>query len=155
MKDAHHSEEKSLQYKELKLNTKYKIGENEFIEAFKTDHTVPSCGYVYEKNSNSILITADTYSLDSMIEEVEKNKKINSIVVECSFPSRMENLAKESKHLTPKILFEELLNLKSGDVQLYINHIKPTFINEIMSEIEEYRGKWEPEILRDGEILKF
>jgi len=150
-----HSKQKSLQYTKLKLNTQYQIGDNEFIRAFKTDHTVPSCGYIYRKNSSAILITADTYSLDSMIEEIENDKTINSMVVECSFPSRMDNLAKESKHLTPKILFKELLNLRKRNIKLYINHIKPIFINEIMSEIEEYRGEWEPKILKDGEILKF
>jgi len=77
------------------------------------------------------------------------------MVIECSFPSEMESLAIVSKHLTPKILFEKLKKLKRDDIDLYINHIKPMFLFKIIAEIEEYKGKWEPIILKDGDFIKF
>ena len=145
----------SLTYQVLELGKDYSIGEHETLRAFQTDHTVDSCGYVYKKNEVSALITADTYSLDSMIHEVNNDNSIKSIVVECSFPSSMESLAKESKHLTPKLLFKMLENLKSNEIKLYINHIKPSFLVKIVSEIEEYRGEWKPIILKDGDFVNF
>jgi len=145
----------SLTYKTLELGKVYEIGNNEFLRAFETDHTVDSCGYIYKKNEVSALITADTYSLRTMIEEVDKDDSIKSIVVECSFPSDMEKLAQESKHLTAKLLFKMLNNLKRRDVKLYINHIKPAFLVKIVSEIDEYKGDWEPIILKDGDFVNF
>ena len=147
--------EMSLSYQILELGKNYSIGKDETLRAFQTDHTVDSCGYVYTKNEVSVLITADTYSLDTMIEEIDNDSSIKSIVVECSFPSSMEILAKESKHLTPKLLFSMLEDLKNDDVHLYINHIKPAFLVKMISEIEEYKGKWEPIILKDGDFVNF
>jgi len=149
------SGEMAVTYTELELEKEYKIGENEFIKAFETDHTVESCGYIYTKKGSAVLITADTYSLDSMIQEVEADPKIRSIVVECSFPSEFSKLALESKHLTPKLVFEQLQNLKRDDLALYINHIKPAYFKKISDEIAVYKGKWEPIILKDGFFVNF
>lgn len=145
----------AVEYIELELGKTYSLSKNEKIRAFQTDHTVASCGYIYTKDENSVLITADTYSLKTMLHEIETDLSIKSIVVECSFPSNLQNLAKESKHLTPKILFEMLKSLKRDDISLYINHIKPSYLKDIMSEIEQYRGKWMPKVLKDGDFVKF
>lgn len=145
----------SVVYQELECAKEYTIDATSSIEAFKTDHTVPSCGYIYKRGDRAILITADTYSLQSAIDLIDKREEIRSVVVECSFPSDLEELAKQSKHLTPKLLFEKLQKVKRDDFRLYINHIKPLFLEKITSEIEQYRGKWEPIILKDKEIVTF
>ena len=149
------SDEMAVTYTEIEIDKAYNIGNGETIKAFYTDHTVASCGYVYTKEDTSVLITADTYSLENAIQEIDQNKKISSIVVECSFPSELEELAISSKHLTPKILFEMLGELKREDVQLYINHIKPSYFKRITDEIEQYRGKWDAKILKDGNFIYF
>jgi len=149
------SKQMAVTYTEIEVGKEYQIGEKEYIKAFLTDHTVKSCGYVVTKKDSSVLITADTYSLDTVISEIESNKKIKSIVIECSFPSELKVLAKESKHLTPEILFKQLENLKRENLLLYINHIKPAYFKRISDEIEEYRGDWSVEILKDGFFINF
>lgn len=151
----YNSKKMVLKYTEIELGREYEIGSGESIKAFETDHNVASCGYIYKKDEKAVLITADTYSLDSMIYEIEKDESITTAVVECSFPSSMKKLAIESKHLTPELLFSKLEKLKRDDIKLYINHIKPTFLNKIIDEIEELRGKWEPIILKDGDFINF
>ena len=151
----HSSKEMAIKYVEIAIGVEYKIGDDEYIEAFQTDHAVPSCGYIYRNGKNAVLISADTYSLDNVIEIIQKRDNIKSMVLECSFPSSMVNLAKESKHLTPKILFGMLKKLKKDDITLYINHIKPFFLETITAEIEQYRGKWKANILKDGEFIHF
>lgn len=149
------SNEMSVIYTELELGIEYKIDDSSSIEAFETEHTVASCGYIYKKNNTSILITADTYSLDNAIALINARKDITSMVVECSFPSFLEELAFNSKHLTPKLLFEKLEALQRDDVAININHIKPLFLEIMVDEIFQYGVKWHPKILDDGEILKF
>jgi len=149
------AKEMALKYTEIELCKEYKIGQNESIRAFETDHTVASCGYIYKKDEQAILITADTYSLDSMIHEVQNDKSITTIVVECSFPSSMKELAIESKHLTPELLFSKLEKLKRDNVKLYINHIKPIFLKEIRKEVEDLSGKWKPIVLKDNDFINF
>ncbi|WP_373004477.1 HD domain-containing phosphohydrolase [Sulfurimonas sp.] len=145
----------ALSYTEIELDKEYKLNENESLEAFKTDHTVPSCGYIFKREGDSVLITADTYDLDNVIEIIDSRKDINSIVIECSFPSTMPILAKESKHLTPRLLFKSIENIKRDDLRLYINHIKPSFLDKIAKEIHEYKGKFKPIILKDEDFINF
>lgn len=90
-----------------------------------------------------------------MIDEVDQDQEIKSIVVECSFPNDMELLARDSKHLTPKLLFNKIEALKRDNLNLYINHMKPFYIAEIVEGIEEYKGKWEPILLKDGDLINF
>jgi HD-GYP domain-containing protein (c-di-GMP phosphodiesterase class II)/ribonuclease BN (tRNA processing enzyme) len=149
------SDTPALSYNEIELGREYILNENDFIEAFKTDHTVPSCGYIFKKEGDSVLITADTYSLKNVTEIINSRKDINAIVVECSFPSTMPVLAKESKHLTPDLLFKCIENIKKDNLRLYINHIKPSFLEKIAKEIYEYKGKFEPIILKDEDFINF
>ena len=149
------SSEMCIKYKEISLDTEYSISNTESIKAFKTDHTVPSCGYIYKKNETAVLITSDTYSTENIVEILNNDKSIKSAVIECSFPSSMDKLAKASKHLTPKLLEEMFKRLKRDDIELFINHIKPLYLEEMTKEIEEYCATWNPKIVKDGEIIKF
>jgi HD-GYP domain-containing protein (c-di-GMP phosphodiesterase class II)/phosphoribosyl 1,2-cyclic phosphodiesterase len=144
-----------IEYETLSINKKYNLSDYETIRAFKTDHTVPSCGYIYTKNSRAVLITSDTLSLEGMIVEIQKDKNIKTIIVECSFPNELEKLAIESKHLTPSLLFNQLKKINSEDLVLCLNHIKPAYKEKISQQIEEIRGDWKVKILKDGEILHF
>ncbi len=150
-----HGEGMCIEYEIIELGKRYSIGEDEFIEAFATDHTVPSCGYIYTQKERSILITADTLDIANVIDRLNGDKRIKAAAIECSFPSRLEELARQSKHLTPKLLFDALVSLKRKDLKLYINHIKPVYINEMIGEIEQMGEKFAPEIVTDRKILHF
>ncbi len=149
------SDDMVIAYQELQLGEEYTLGEKKSLQTIQTDHTVPSCGYIYKVDESAVLITADTYSLENIIQRVNHDKQIKSLVVECSFPSEMQELAKESKHLTAKLLFEDLKKLQREDITLYINHIKPQFLEKIIIEIEEFRGDFKPIILKDGDFVYF
>lgn len=144
-----------LVYEEISLGIPYSIADSCYIEAFATDHTVPSCGYIITQADKSVLISADTYSLETVIEAVKHKKDISSLVIECSFPSSLNALAKESKHLTPELLFSQLKQIKNEKLKLYINHMKPSYIKEISDEIEILKGEWDVTLLTDGALIYF
>lgn len=146
---------KCIEYEEIEFNKKYKLSDETYIETYKTDHTVPSCGYVITKKESSVIISSDTYSLDTTIGLIDSRDDIKTLVVECSFPSRMEKLAYDSKHLTPKLLFEKLNVMKRRDIRIYINHIKPLFLDEMTAEINLFKGNYSVQILDDGEKIIF
>jgi cAMP phosphodiesterase len=105
------------------------------ITAIENNHTPSSNGYIIEKNGSAILFTSDTYCCDDIWDHVNNNKKISSVIVDVSFPSRMAQLASDSKHLTPALLKDELSKLKRDDVTIHINHIKPSYKVELVKEI--------------------
>ncbi len=149
------SKEMTVIYEPIALGTSYKINDHTYIEAFKTDHTVPSCGYVFTQKDHSLLISADTHDLTSVIQAIREKEHIKSMVIECSFPSSMSELAVNSKHLTPTFLFEYLRPLENQDITLHINHMKPAYEVEIVEEIREKKGNWDVVILKDGDKIIF
>ncbi len=150
-----HSESMAVVYEPIVIGESYFLDEQSSIEAFPTDHTVESCGYKVKRGETSIVITADTYDLKAMTDLVLERGSVTALVVECSFPSSMHVLARESKHLTPERLFTELKPLQKRGIMLYINHIKPLYEEIISSEIELLKGDWKVQILKDGEKIQF
>jgi ribonuclease BN (tRNA processing enzyme) len=149
-----HSDDMAIEFIEIKEYQEFCIDGIQF-KTVPVNHIVPCIGYVIKKsNMHSLFFTADTYKCDTVWDEINSNQDIQTLVIDVAFPSRMEKLAHDSKHLTPKLLNEELKKLKRDDVAIYINHLKPNVVEEIKKEIMEYgilnRGG---KILHDGDIL--
>jgi ribonuclease BN (tRNA processing enzyme) len=151
----HNGDGMSLAYEDVEIGKEYNMEGNSTIEPFLTDHTVASCGYIILKNEKRLLISADTYSLETVIQAVQEHQGLETLVLECSFPSGMEALAKASKHLTAKLLFSRLAALEGKGLKLYINHLKPSYEDVISQEIEDYKGTWDVTILKDGDKIYF
>ena len=131
----------------IELNTPFVI-DNLTITAIENHHTKSSNGYIIQKENNALLVTSDTYCCNSIWENVNKNHNISTVIIDVSFPSRMEKLAFDSKHLTPSLLQKELGKLTRDNITLHISHLKPLYIEEISKEINEFNL-----LLNDGTIL--
>jgi hypothetical protein len=90
-----------------------------------------------------------------MIDLVTNCDVIRALVIEYSFPTNIYTLTKESKHLTPELLFRALKPLEKRGLQLYIDHIKPLYEKIISDEIDLYKGAWKVETLKDGKKIHF
>ncbi len=128
------SELKSIELIEIELDKVIEVDGCK-IKAIKNNHTPSSNGYVIEKENSAVLFTSDTYCCDAIWDEVNNNSKITTVIIDVSFPSRLSQLALDSKHLTPSLLKDELKKLKRDDIKLHINHIKPFCKNEVIEEI--------------------
>lgn len=123
----------AIEFVELEVDKEY-IFEDFAIRPIMMDHSVPCCGFVLTKESKSILVCADTYPCDSITKEINSNPKITTALIECSFPSTLAKLARDSKHLTPQSL-SQLVETFRRDVDIHINHLKPTYEKAIIDEI--------------------
>ena len=74
--------------------------------------------------------------------------RVRAIVVETSFPDRLEALAEVSGHLTPSLLARELDKMPPCPVWVY--HIKPMFHEETVDELTRLDGR--VRVLGDGEV---
>ena len=141
--------ENTIQFVELEIGKEVILEDNTKIKPILNNHTTSSCGFVITKNDNATLFTSDTYKCDSIWEEVNNNKSIQSVIVDVSFPSKFDELALLSKHLTPQLLKEELTLLNRDDVRVYINHVKPAYKDEIVKEIDTFNL-----LINEGKILE-
>jgi len=142
-------DEKSIIFKVLEVGEEVEV-DNVKLKTIKTVHTDSSCGYVITKGTSATMFTADTYKCQAIWDEVNSNPLIKSVIIDISFPSILKKLAFDSKHLTPELLNEELENcLLREDVTIFVNHIKPVFLDEIKDEMKTQY----PNFLRGGRIL--
>ncbi len=148
------SEEYSIKYQVIKENETIKIDFYN-ITPIKANHIEGAFGYVIEKgNLDSYFISGDTYTNPLIWETINTNKKIKSLIIECSFPNKFEKLAYESKHLTPKLLKDIISKINRDDVQIFIYHLKQSYKKQLVEEIESLNilsnsGK----ILADGDVI--
>lgn len=119
------------------------------IQAVRSNHTVTCYGYIVKNDKKGFYFTSDTYKCKNIWEKVNNDPKITKLIVDVSFPSRLAKLAEDSKHMTPTVLKEELLNLKR-DIDLYIFHLKPSFFQEVADELKGLIKDRSFKILNDG-----
>ncbi len=105
------------------------------ITIIKSNHTVPTCGFKIQKSDQAFIISGDTYINDELIDMINNDKRISSLIIDVSFSSDKDELSYKSKHLTPKLLETMLIRLNRNDVAIYTYHQKPLFIEKIDSEL--------------------
>jgi len=129
------SDKKALEFVSIEFDKPLHV-DGVTLTPIEANHTVDCCGYLIEKDGHGILFSGDTYKNDKLWEVLNNSLHVKALIVDVSFPSVYEKIAKQSKHLTPKLLKEELLKLKRDDVEIYINHIKSNFQETIEQEIK-------------------
>jgi len=104
------------------------------VEAVPVNHTVPAIGYLLRKGSSSLLYAGDTGPTEKIWGAA---KDITSLVVEVSFPNRLEHMALETGHLTACLMRRELQKMEKVPSLVYVTHLKPQYHAEIRAELEE------------------
>jgi len=147
--DAHHG---ILVLTELRVGQSLKVDEHT-ITPYKVNHTVPAVGYLVEdRRKRRFFYTGDTGPSDGTWKKVG-DKRLQLLIIEASFPNRMEEFAIRTGHLTPLLIKEELLKMKYTPERVYVSHLKPQFFKTIKTELQELRIK-NLRLLRDGETIE-
>jgi HD-GYP domain-containing protein (c-di-GMP phosphodiesterase class II) len=143
----------SLILKPIKYNEIIKI-HNYSIKAIKANHIVGSCGFVIIKNHQGFIISGDTYINPDIWEEINSNDDIKSLIIECSYPDKLQELAQITKHLTPELIAKGLETIKRKNLSVFYYHLKPSYKKELLKDIKKnkllnYNGK----ILNEGDVI--
>ena len=131
------SQEPAIIYVEVKEQEVYEIEDGITLTPVLSNHSVACCGYIIQKEKSAILFSGDTYKNPFLWKLLNKNTSIKALIIDVSFPNNFSKIALDSKHLTPKLLQEELSLLERKDLHVYVNHIKPLYIQQITDEILE------------------
>jgi ribonuclease BN (tRNA processing enzyme) len=111
-------------------------------------HTVPTTGFVVHDGAGALVFSGDTGPTDRLWKIAREWGSVRAIIVETSFPNRLDALAEVSGHLTPSRLARELDKMPPCPVWVY--HIKPMFYQETVDELARLDGP--VRILGDGEV---
>ena len=100
------------------------------------NHTIDTVGFeIASKDGKKIFYTGDTGTgLSALWEHISPDL----IIIDLTFPNRLENRAINSKHLCPKLLkkeLKELYNVKGYFPKVVLTHLSPKDENEIKREV--------------------
>jgi ribonuclease BN (tRNA processing enzyme) len=112
---------------------------------------VPAVGYIVEDvKGKRLLYTGDTSPTDLIWKAKDR---IDCVIMEVSFPNRMEEFAIKSGHLTPRLIVKELQKMDSFPGRVLITHQKPLYFKQIHREIEALRMK-NVKVVEDGKTYE-
>lgn len=124
------------------------------ITAVRVNHIVPSTAFFIRNDDKTLLHVGDTGPTEKIWQAAKKHRELCAIVLETSFPNRLQRLANLSKHLTPKSLKRELDKFARPSVPVLVTHLKPQYREEIIKELGAI-AKYELRILEDGDVFEF
>ena len=90
------------------------------VRAFPVHHPVPTHGLVVDDGEDAVVFGADSGPTDRLWEVTGETPRVRAIVIEASFPARMQAIADGSGHLTPATLATELAKAPPG-VEILVN----------------------------------
>jgi cAMP phosphodiesterase len=143
-----------LQLHEFKSGEPFSVGGLEAL-AIEMPHLGGSVGFILASETGALAITGDTGPQSSFWETLRPYRdRLRGILIECSFPDRLESLALKSGHLCPRLLRSELDRAPRTDTPVYVYAIKGPSRNETIEEITSW-ADGDVEILEAGRVLEF
>jgi cAMP phosphodiesterase len=122
------------------------------VTPVRLSHTVVSVGYLIEEESGAILHLGDTGPSEEIWSFAKKVQNLKAVMIETSFPNRLQDLANISGHLTPRTLKTELAKTELR-AQVYVHHLKPQYEQEVIRELKELVP--ECQLLEQGREYRF
>lgn len=98
-------------------------------------HPVESCGYVISDGTSALGVSGDTGPTDALWKVFNATPNLKAIMVECSFPNALQELADISGHMTPHSLALELQKFHRPEVPVLLYHLKPAFVAQLKKEV--------------------
>jgi ribonuclease BN (tRNA processing enzyme) len=138
----------------VKLSTGKTIRVNGYtITPYDVNHTVPAVGYlIQDRSGKSIFYTGDTGPSARTWEKL-RNRKIDCLIIDVSFPNSLSGMALRSGHLTPELLLKEMARMQQKPEKICITHMKPQYYRTIKDELKDL-GIKNLRILKDGDVIK-
>ena len=106
------------------------------FKAVAVSHIVPTVGLVIKDAERTVAFSSDTSATEEFWRVVNREPRLDALLIEASFPNSMAKLAAASGHLTPAVLGEELRKLAHKDVEVLAMHLKPSFRAQLVEELE-------------------
>ena len=126
------------------------------ITALPAEHSVPAVGYLLDSGAARLAFTGDTTVNPRLWPVLNRVDRLRYLIIEAAFSNREVGLARDSKHLCPSLLAQELACLDvDPDPEVFITHLKPGQIGLIMSEIEDCVGHFKVQVLQNNQVLEF
>ncbi len=145
-------EESIVNLIELKAGQSTRIDELT-ITSYEVLHSVPAVGYlIQDGKERRIFYTGDMGPSDGTWKRL-RGRPVHCLIIDVSFPNKMNDLAARTGHLTPLLLKEELQKMESIPESIYVTHLKPQYRRMIERELQSL-GIRHLRVLRNGQTIR-
>ena len=127
-----------MQYIPISVGSPFSVAHLNVV-AVPVNHIVPTIGLLVSDGKKSIAFSSDTAETEEFWKLLNQTKDLDALLIEASFPDRMAKLAKVSRHFTPASLGQELKKLTHNGMDIMAVHLKPTYREEIIEELDALR----------------
>jgi len=124
------------------------------VRPVPVDHPVESVGLLLSDGDGAIAISGDTGPTDAFWRAVNAAEDLRALIVETSFPTRLQAIADASGHLTPRTLAGELAKVEHDGYPIFLYHLKPAFASEVRRELAAMK-LGDVHVLARGDELDF
>jgi len=144
----------TLRFREVERERPFELEGLRFLPV-PVDHTVPTAGYVIEDERAAVIVSGDTGPTRRIWEVAHKVDRLRAVLLDVSFPARLDKIAVLSKHLSTASVAAEIAKIPSGATVL-IQHLKPAFLDELIRELDPLlRGKRPVALLRQDHTYEW
>jgi cAMP phosphodiesterase len=140
-----------LKLRRLPRQTATRVG-GYSVTPVDVDHIVSSVAFFIKYQRKTLLHIGDTGPTAEVWAMARNEVNLGAIVIETSFPNRLQAVADASRHLTPRSLAHELKKLGDRDIPILVSHLKPQFRREIIAELKALKLK-RLRVLKDGDLF--
>ncbi len=125
-----------LQYVPFEVGTPFLVGELEVL-GIPVTHPGGCVALFFKSQTGTLLYTGDTGPTEEVWKEVNRrNSDMKAILLETSFPNRLESVAEVSGHHTPSTLYQEMEKIRFKNVPIFVYHMKAPYQGEIVQELD-------------------
>lgn len=139
-----------LRIKSFRAGSTFEVGPYT-VRSVPVHHPVESCGFIVSKGRTSMAISGDTGPTDKLWKALNETANLKALLVETSFPNRLQELADLSGHLTPNTLESELRKFERNGTSTFVYHLKPAFVAQLKKELSGLPV----EVLELGDTFEF
>jgi ribonuclease BN (tRNA processing enzyme) len=123
----------TLRFRPVRAGRPFRLGAVTFTP-LPVDHVVPAFGYLVTKPGCAVLFSGDTMPTERIWEHARRARDLKAIFLEVSFSDGQAAVARDSCHLTPRLLRAELAKAPPR-VPVYLYHMKPPSLSRIRREV--------------------
>ncbi|MCB1024347.1 MAG: 3',5'-cyclic-nucleotide phosphodiesterase [Acidobacteria bacterium] len=120
------------------------------IKSIGVNHKVPAVGFIISDGKTTFAFSGDSSEMSEFWDAVNREPRIDALLIECAFPDELIELAEISHHLTPARLKNELVKFEHSETPIYVINIKPMYYQSVLEELAKLEIQ-NLEILRVGE----
>lgn len=106
------------------------------VTTVQVTHGVSTLGLIVDDGERVAVFGSDSSATDEIWRVANRQRRIDAVVLECSFPNEMAQVAEEVGHLTPDALAAELRKLDATDYQIFVMHLKPAFREKVIAQLQ-------------------